>query len=211
MNSWRIGEHFCPTAVRKPIPVSHSSGVRSTSRANACKCRTAASMISLRRGFSVEDICSSTASVTVFSSIVRILALVYLKFSGTLLVETDDVSSRIAESGRDLRRIASDRLHDFASIGDDFAERCLDAVDHYVDHEAGSRSGRPSEDPGAADLPNAVVKSGPPIGALTDAPAEGFMVEIGGPRDVGSGDLDVANLAVGECGGHWSPFRKPSY
>src|SRR5580658_4530269 len=75
MNSCRYAVHAWPVAVRNLMASSHSSGVRSTSRANSCKCRTAAAMISLRRGFSVEDICSIAASVIVFSSIARMLIL----------------------------------------------------------------------------------------------------------------------------------------
>jgi len=45
MNSWRIGVQAWPTAVRNCRPWIHSAGVRSTSRAKACRCRTAASMI----------------------------------------------------------------------------------------------------------------------------------------------------------------------
>ena len=33
------------------MPSSHSCGVKSTSRANSCKCRTKDSMICFRRGF----------------------------------------------------------------------------------------------------------------------------------------------------------------
>ena len=47
------------------MPVSHSAGVNRTSRAKACRWRTAASMISFRRGSGVFAICASAASVTV--------------------------------------------------------------------------------------------------------------------------------------------------
>ena len=72
MNSCRNSVHFWPTAVRKPIACSHSSGVRSTSRANECKCRTRLDITSLKRGSGVVDIWSNTASVIVFSLTARI-------------------------------------------------------------------------------------------------------------------------------------------
>ena len=68
MNSWRNGVQAWPTAVRNWMPVSHSAGVSRTSRAKACRWRTAASMISFRRGSGVFAICASAASVTVYSS-----------------------------------------------------------------------------------------------------------------------------------------------
>src|SRR5438067_3973240 len=51
MNSWRLSSHFCPTAVRNLMPSNHSSSLSCTSRANACRCFTAAEMISRKRGF----------------------------------------------------------------------------------------------------------------------------------------------------------------
>jgi hypothetical protein len=45
------------------MPTIHSAGVSFTSRAKACRCRTAASRISFMRGSGVVDICSMTASV----------------------------------------------------------------------------------------------------------------------------------------------------
>src|SRR4051812_20212011 len=47
------------------MPLIHSPGVRFTSRANACRCFTAAAMISRMRGSGVVAICSITASVMV--------------------------------------------------------------------------------------------------------------------------------------------------
>ena len=63
MNSWRAGVHIWPTLVMNSMPLIHSAGVRFTSRAKACRWRTAASMISFMRGSGVVDICSMTASV----------------------------------------------------------------------------------------------------------------------------------------------------
>src|SRR5205085_4930116 len=50
MNSWRFSSHFWPTAVRNLMPSNHSSSVRCTSRAQACRCFTAEVMISRKRG-----------------------------------------------------------------------------------------------------------------------------------------------------------------
>ncbi len=75
MNSWRAGVHIWPTLVMNSMPLIHSPGVRFTSRAKACRWRTAASMISFMRGSGVVDICSITASVIVSGVYSRMGAL----------------------------------------------------------------------------------------------------------------------------------------
>src|SRR5260221_3742382 len=53
MNSCRLSSHFWPTAVRNLMPSNHSSSVRCTSRAKACRCFTALAMIWRWRAFLV--------------------------------------------------------------------------------------------------------------------------------------------------------------
>src|SRR5438132_12196225 len=67
MNSWRLSSHFWPTAVRNLMPSNHSSSVRCTSRANACRCLTALVMISLKRLSFVSFRRATTAAVSVSS------------------------------------------------------------------------------------------------------------------------------------------------
>src|SRR6185369_14739996 len=64
MNSGRRSVEICPVSVRKRIPASHSSGVRSTSRANACRCFTSEVMISRRRGSLAFANAATTSSVS---------------------------------------------------------------------------------------------------------------------------------------------------
>ena len=72
MNSCRAGVQAWPTLVMNSMPLIHSAGVRLTSRAKACRCRTAASMTSFMRASGVVAICSSTASVIVCGVYARI-------------------------------------------------------------------------------------------------------------------------------------------
>src|SRR5881296_2327031 len=67
MNSWRLSSHFWPTAVRNLMPSNHSSSVRCTSRAKACRCFTALVMISLKRLSFVSFRRATTAAVSVSS------------------------------------------------------------------------------------------------------------------------------------------------
>ena len=64
MNSCRKGVQAWPTAVRKAMPASHSSGVSSTSRAKSCRWRTAAAITSRSRASGVSAICARTSRVT---------------------------------------------------------------------------------------------------------------------------------------------------
>src|SRR5207237_1069350 len=74
-------------SVMKAMPVSHSAGVRFTSRAKACRCLTAASMISRSRASGVVAIWSSTAWVTVvsFRSCMASSLEILVGFLGSLL------------------------------------------------------------------------------------------------------------------------------
>src|SRR3954463_1168415 len=68
MNSWRLSSHFWPTDVRNLMPSNHSSSVRCTSRAKACRCFTALARISRKRSSLVPRwIRSTTAAVRVSS------------------------------------------------------------------------------------------------------------------------------------------------
>src|SRR5438094_3486361 len=69
MNSWRLSSHFCPTAVRNLMPSNHSSSLSCTSRANACRCFTAAVMISRKRGFFAPRWKRSTTAAVSVSSL----------------------------------------------------------------------------------------------------------------------------------------------
>ena len=65
MNSWRSSSHRCPTRVRNSIPRSHSGMVSSTSRANACRCRTRLVRISRSRG----SVSGPKLSMTAFAAV----------------------------------------------------------------------------------------------------------------------------------------------
>src|SRR5205807_1819754 len=73
---------------------------------------------------------------------------------------------------------------------------CRYAVDHDVDEKARRWRGRASQYPGAAHFPDAVVKGGAAIAALSDVPAEGPLIEVGRAGNIGGGHLDVTDLAV---------------
>src|SRR6266508_5692722 len=63
----------------------------------------------------------------------RIRLLSCRRRNGGLLIEAEDVASRIAKPGGDLGKICSDGLHDLSAMGDDQIESCSDTVDHNVD------------------------------------------------------------------------------
>src|SRR5262245_16169214 len=95
-----------------------------------------------------------------------------------LLVEADDVSTRVAKPRRNLWSVSPDGLHDLAAI----REACLRSVSHAINHhvEQQSRRGRgwPSKDPRSTHLASRVVKGYAAIAAFADVPAEYFLVEI---------------------------------
>jgi hypothetical protein len=122
--------------------------------------------------------------------------------SGGLLAESDYVSCRVAEPGSDLGRIRADRLGDLAPVGDNRVDGRGYAVDHDVDEKAGRGCGRAPEYPRAAHLADRIVKGSAAITAFPEAPAEDPLVEIGRPRYVSGGNLDVADLAVRKRGRH---------
>ena len=66
----------------------------------------------------------------------------------------------------------------------------------------GPQQAAPSQDEGAADLAGGVVKGGAAIAAFADGPVEDLVVEVGGARDVGGGELEVADFSVGH---DWIP------
>src|SRR6266545_3741158 len=86
--------------------------------------------------------------------------------NGGLLIEAEDVASRITKPGGDLGKICSDGLHDLSAVGDDQIERCSDSVDHNVDYHTRGRRQWPTGDPRAADLANTVVKCDAAVAAL---------------------------------------------
>ena len=119
-----------------------------------------------------------------------------------LLVEANYVAGGVAESGSDFGGVGADGLDDFALVGEDGVEGGGHAVAHDVKQKAGLGGGRASEDEGAADLAGGVVKGGAAIAAFADGPVEDLVVEVGGARDVGGRELEVADFAVGGGGGH---------
>src|SRR6266481_9677570 len=120
--------------------------------------------------------------------------------SGGLLVEADDVSSRIAEAGRDFWGVRADWLHDFAAMGDDDVNGGGHTVNHDVKQQAGLGGGRTAEHPRAAHFAGSIVKSGAAVAALADVPAEDAFIEIGRARNVGGGHFDVTDFTVGKFG-----------
>src|SRR5258708_15162801 len=98
--------------------------------------------------------------------------------SRRLLVETDHVSTRIAETRGDLGRVRADGLHDRAAVGDDGLHGYRYAVDHDVKHQAGCCAGRASENPRAAHLAYGIVKGDAAVVAFTDVPSEYALVEL---------------------------------
>jgi len=119
-----------------------------------------------------------------------------------LLVEADYVAGGVAEPGGDFGGVGADGLDDFALVGEDGVEGGGHAVAHDVEQKAGLGGGWASEDEGAADLAGGVVKGGAAIAAFADGPVEDLVVEVGGARDVGGGELEVADFSVGVGGGH---------
>ncbi|NDH44578.1 MAG: hypothetical protein EBY76_11680 [Betaproteobacteria bacterium] len=64
MNSCLESLQFCPVRVRKSIASAHSSSLKCTSRANACKWLTRLAITSLKRAERDDCIRSITAAVT---------------------------------------------------------------------------------------------------------------------------------------------------
>src|SRR5215469_14294645 len=119
-----------------------------------------------------------------------------------LLEYPDHVSSRIAKARGDLRCIASDRLHDLASVGGDQINGGGHAVDHDVNQKAWCSGRRAPKHPRAADFVDSIVKRDAAIAPLPNIPAKDTLVEVGGAGNVGGRHFDIANLAVGERGSH---------
>jgi len=92
--------------------------------------------------------------------------------SAGLLVQAEDVSTRVEEARRDLRRVCADRLRNLTPVGDDSVNGVGHTIDHHIQQKAGCRGRWASENPGAAYLAGCVVKGGLAIAALPDVPAE---------------------------------------
>src|SRR5258708_11344754 len=116
--------------------------------------------------------------------------------SRRLLVETDHVSTRIAEARGDLGRVGADGLHDRAAVGDDGLHGYRYAVDHDVKHQAGCCAGRASENPGAAHLAYGIVKGDAAVVAFADVPSEYALVELRRASNVSGGHLALRDPSV---------------
>ena len=79
--------------------------------------------------------------------------------SGAFLIEAQHVARRVCESGRNLRRVSTDRLHDLTSTGDDGFNRCRNAVNHDVDKQAGFRRRLAARHPRPADPAHRVINA----------------------------------------------------
>ena len=78
--------------------------------------------------------------------------------SARLLIKTEYISRRIAESRCDFGRVHTDRLNDLAPIGDDGIDCGSNTVNHDVDQDA-RLSGWPSAGyPGTAHFAYRIVK-----------------------------------------------------
>src|SRR5262249_55615167 len=108
----------------------------------------------------------------------------------------------VAEAGGNFGCIRTDRLHDFAAIGDDGMEGGLDAVHHDVDQQPRRWRRRPPAHPRAAHLSRTVIKRGGAITALPQLPSKDLGIEVGGAANVDGRNLDVADLSVTECWRH---------
>jgi hypothetical protein len=120
----------------------------------------------------------------------------------TVLVDADDISTWIAKSRGDLRRIRSDGLHDLAAMGCDCRESGLCVINHEVDQETGLRGRRKPKNPPATDFADSIVERDLALVALPDIPTEYISVKLGRAGDVSGGNLDVTNLAVSKCWWH---------
>src|SRR5215470_3151850 len=125
-----------------------------------------------------------------------------------MLVEADDVSARIAEARGNFRRVRTDGLHDFATVGNDGVDRCCHAVHKDVKEQADGCAGRASEHPRAAYCADRVIKRSATVTAFADVPVEDFFVEVSRVRDVCRRQFDVADFAVRHSGRHECSFGR---
>jgi len=130
-----------------------------------------------------------------------------IRASGGLLVEADHISSRIAESRRDLGRVRADRLLDLAPMGYHRVNRRSHTVNHDVNQEAGLCCGRAPQHSRAAHFPGRIVKSSAAVAAFPDVPAEDPLIELGRARNVGGGHLDVTDLPIRNRRWHQRSFQ----
>src|SRR5579884_3186100 len=77
-----------------------------------------------------------------------------------LLVDAQNVTSRVAKVGVDFVLVRFDRLDDFAAGSGDGLGRGCGIGDHNVYEQAGTRRGRTVKDPGATHLTDGVVEGG---------------------------------------------------
>src|ERR1044072_7053894 len=77
--------------------------------------------------------------------------------AGWLLIQTENISGRVGEAGRDFRRIATNRLDDGPACRSDLIYGRSDAVDHDVDQQPDIGHRLSIQTPRAADFPAAII------------------------------------------------------
>jgi hypothetical protein len=102
-----------------------------------------------------------------------------LLLSHRLLIKTDYISRRIAESRSDFRRVHTDWLYELAAIGNNGVNRRGDTVNHDVDQQTSLDHWLPADYPCAADFAHRVVKSSAAVVGLSDLPAKNLVVKSG--------------------------------
>src|SRR5215211_3339700 len=112
-----------------------------------------------------------------------------------LLIESNDVSARIAETPSDLRRVSADRLNYFSAARGDLVESFLDAVDHYVDEHSYVLGRPPVGSPGSTHLACGIIKCGTAVSPFPDLPAEHGRIESRRRFDIRSRKFYVADFS----------------
>src|ERR1044072_3221481 len=119
--------------------------------------------------------------------------------AGWLLIQTENISGRVGEAGRDFRRIATNRLDDGPACRSDLIYGRSDAVDHDVDQQPDIGHRLAIQPPGAADFTDAIIESLAAVAARPDVPAKNFLIESNGLLKIGRRNFDVADFAVAQC------------
>src|SRR3954470_4760212 len=116
-----------------------------------------------------------------------------------LLIQAENISGRIGKSRRNFRCIGANWLRDLSAARSYSINGFSDAVDHDVDQQPHLRHRFAMQNPGAADLADAIVECDAPIAAGPDVPTENFSVERNRGLDIDRRDFDIADFSVTEC------------